>query len=229
MAIRNGLLSRAKCLFALAIYSRYQRVPLTLSRVEAINAVCDALSRLNAECVHHGSIVYRLGACAVIGASEMAAKDPPQATPMPASSCISRPAVSTAMAAPGRAGAYNREAPSLKQQLRNPTGDRPAYAEAVRSEKGSRRHRPVPAGAAGPARRDGLHDPKRLNAVASGHGFSAGHTLESLQTVIGKTLPRGLCSGMAWGRAASLGLQSEPVRWIGRRLYGEAQYQWRYA
>jgi hypothetical protein len=113
----------------------------------------------------------------------------------------------------GQGGCLQPGAPSLKQQLRNPSGDRPAYAE----------------GAAGPARRDGFHDPKRLNAVASGHGFSAGHTLESLQTVIGKTLPRGLCSGMAWGRAASLGLQSEPVRWIGRRLYGEAQYQWRYA
>ena len=45
----------------------------------------------------------------------------------------------------GQGGAYNREAPSLaktivpylgfKQQLRNPSGDMPAYAEAVMSEK----------------------------------------------------------------------------------------------
>jgi len=45
----------------------------------------------------------------------------------------------------GRGGAYNREAPSLaktivpylgfKQQLRNPSGDMPAYADAVMSEK----------------------------------------------------------------------------------------------
>ena len=84
-----------------------------------------------------------------------------KAIPMPASSCISRSSASTAVAAPGQGGTYNREA----LQAAAAQSDR-RYARLYRSVRTEKELAAIDAYLlALPGRRD------VMNAVTSGHGF----------------------------------------------------------
>ena len=86
-------------------------------------------------------------ASALIGGSDMAAgaQDAPQGDANAGKQLYLSTGCFYCHGRSGQGGAYNREAPSLaktivpylgfKQQLRNPSGDMPAYAETVMSEK----------------------------------------------------------------------------------------------